>query len=229
MKEIVLATRNKAKAREVKKILGKLLPGMKFVSLARFRPEPVEETGRTLEENAAKKAIRAAKLAGLPALAEDSGLFVEALGGRPGVKSSRYAGRGDAANRNKLLKEMAGVPAARRVAVFRCVSAFATPGGRLFFSRGECRGRIAFVERGKTGFGYDPLFIPAGFKKTFAELGPTVKDKISHRARALEGIAPVIRRVGLRQWSIVRVRSGATGIRTPITGSASLRTILVVL
>lgn len=191
-----MATRNQGKVREVKRIFRKLLPAARFVSLAGFpKAREVRETGNTLEENAGKKARYAAGVSGLPALAEDSGIFVDALGGRPGVKSSRYSSKGDAANNKKMLHELRGVPAGKRGAAYKCVAALAVPGGRVFFARGECRGKIGFVEKGKNGFGYDPLFIPAGFAKTFAELGPRVKDGMSHRKRALKRILPAVKRL----------------------------------
>jgi len=196
MKAIILATRNPGKVREVRKILGVLAPGVRLVPLSAFpRAKEVKESGSTLEVNAARKARYAAEISGMPALAEDSGLFVNALRGRPGVRSSRYSGRGDKANNEKLLWELRNVPAARRGAAYKCVAALATPKGKVFFSRGECKGRIAFEEKGRSGFGYDPLFIPRGFGKTFAQLGRKVKDGMSHRARALERMVPFIRKI----------------------------------
>lgn len=195
-RELVIATRNEGKKREIRRILGKGLRGVSLLSLNDFPRAPeVKETESTLEGNAALKAKSAAKFTGKPALADDSGLFVSALGGRPGVKSARYAGPAQdfAANRKKLLREMNGKKA--RGAAFRAAMALATPDGKVVFSRGIVRGRIIREERGRHGFGYDPVFVPCGYGRTFAELGPKVKNRISHRALALKRIAPAIRRL----------------------------------
>ena len=146
------------------------------------------ETGDTYADNAILKARFYARATGLCALADDSGLEVEALGGAPGVYSARYAGAGasDADRRTLLLSELVDVPAEQRNARFVCVVAIALPnGGVLNTSEGVCNGQIIFEPRGTGGFGYDPLFVPDGFDQTFAELPDTIKNELSHRARAL--------------------------------------------
>ena len=188
---VVMATRNPGKVRELRDLLDDL--GVTFLSLADF-PELAEipEAGATFAENAAAKALEVARGTGRPALADDSGLVVDALEGRPGVFSARYAQDvtaprppTDADNWQKLLQEMQGVPWEARGARFVCEIALARPDGRLWQVRGECAGRIAFEPRGNQGFGYDPVFWVPEYNATMAELGPAVKNRISHRARAL--------------------------------------------
>jgi XTP/dITP diphosphohydrolase len=168
--------------------------------------EPVED-GLTFETNARIKARFAARATGTPALADDSGLEVEALGGGPGVRTRRYAGRGatDEDNNAKLLRELATVPAGMRAARYVCVLALAipdlaAPGGlRVITRRGTTRGRIALEPRGSGGFGYDPLFEPARERvggRTFGQYDPAAKDAISHRGRAARRMTPVLRRLG---------------------------------
>jgi XTP/dITP diphosphohydrolase len=167
--------------------------------------EPVED-GLTFETNAKIKARYAARATGLPALADDSGLEVDALDGAPGVRTRRYAGPDatDAENNTKLLEELASVPVGRRGARYACVLALAlpdpaAPGGlRLVTRRGTSRGRIALAPRGTAGFGYDPLFEPAGERpggRTFGEYGRAEKDAISHRGRAARRMVPMLRRL----------------------------------
>ncbi|GAB4336593.1 MAG: XTP/dITP diphosphatase [Calditrichia bacterium] len=184
MREIVIATANQHKLEEIREIL-KGLP-RNILSIADF-PEigEIEETGTTFEENALIKAREVFRHTGLLTLADDSGLEVDALNGEPGVYSARYSGKGHdyAANNQKLLQELAGVPPAHRGAQFRCVVAIVGPKIEKTVS-GVVRGTIIEELRGKKGFGYDPLFVPEGFHQTFAELGETVKNRISHRARA---------------------------------------------
>ena len=189
---IVLATRNPGKIAEIKA----LLPGARIRPAASFPgcPEP-EETGRTFEENALIKAQAVARYTGRTALADDSGLEVDALDGAPGVRSARYAGT-DATDRDNLLRlldALDGVPDADRTARFRCVMAVAAPDGRTWTEEGVCQGRILREPRGESGFGYDPLFVPAGYENTFGELDATVKNRISHRAKALRRITDVLR------------------------------------
>jgi len=194
--ELVVATRNEGKRKEFRRILGRRIPCIGLFSLNDFPGAPaVRETKATLEGNAVLKAESAAKFTGLPALADDSGLFVNALGGKPGAKSARYSGpkASDASNRRKLLRQMKGKKT--RGAVFKCVVAVATPEGKAVFAKGIARGRIVQEERGRRCFGYDSVFVPCGYGKTFAELGPRVKDRLSHRARALEKIVPIIRKI----------------------------------
>jgi XTP/dITP diphosphohydrolase len=143
------------------------------------------EDGDTFEANAVKKAVEIARATGCWALADDSGLEVDALGGAPGVYSARYAGEpcSNEANNEKLLRELAGRE--NRAARFRCVIALSDPEGNARTVDGDCRGSIAHRERGTGGFGYDPLFVPDGYNETYAELSPEVKHSISHRGRAL--------------------------------------------
>ncbi len=185
--EVVIATRNPGKFREIKAILSSL--PLKFLSLEDFPDIPeVVEDGATFAENAGKKARTIADFTGRPAIADDSGLAVDALQGRPGVFSSRYAGEKatDRKRCQKLLEEMASIPEGKRQARFMCAMAVALPGGRMEVVEGECRGWITSAPRGKRGFGYDPVFFVPEFGKTMAELAPEEKNRISHRGRALE-------------------------------------------
>ncbi|MBI3099503.1 MAG: XTP/dITP diphosphatase [Planctomycetes bacterium] len=190
MPDLLLGTRNLHKIREITAILAGL--PLTLHDLREFPRAPeVEETGATFRANAELKARTWAAVTGLPTLADDSGLEVDALGGRPGVTSARYAGPGadDGANNRKLLEEMAGVPAGRRTARYRCVIVVAAPAGLLACAEGTCEGRMAESPRGDGGFGYDPLFLIAPvFTRTMAELPAEEKNRISHRARALEAI-----------------------------------------
>lgn len=190
--KVLLGTRNPAKLQEMRDILGEI-PGIEWVSALDLNlPEPPEE-GKTLEENAILKAVLYAKSSGLPAIAEDTGLEVAALSGAPGVLSSRFAGKEKdyAANNKKLLELLAG--AADRTARFRTVAVLALPDGRFWTSEGVLEGTIAEEPRGSGGFGYDPLFIPAGETRTLAEMSPSEKNAISHRRKALEGLRPLLR------------------------------------
>jgi XTP/dITP diphosphohydrolase len=195
---LVMATRNPGKVRELREILQDL--GVHLLSLADFPELPeIPEEGPTFAENAAAKAREVARLTGLPALADDSGLEVAALGGKPGVWSARYAQDRtapapptDQDNWRKLLEEMAGVPLEARQARFVCEIALALPDGRLFMAHGECGGRIALTPQGRQGFGYDPVFTVPEYGRTMAELGPQVKNRISHRARALAALKELL-------------------------------------
>jgi XTP/dITP diphosphohydrolase len=196
MREILVATANKGKLREIGEIL-RLLP-VQLSSLADYwDPVPaIPETGTTFRENALQKASWVFRNMNRPhnapwILADDSGLEVDALNGMPGVRSARFAGDtvDTAANNKKLLELLAAVPAGRRAARFRCAMALMTSSaGDCFEAEGVCEGTIAFSESGTGGFGYDPLFVPDGFSKTFAELEPAEKHAISHRGRALEKV-----------------------------------------
>ena len=184
---LLVGTRNSGKVREIQTILGDVPWGIR--SLQEFPGVDVpDETGDTYAANAIIKAEFYARATGICALADDSGLEVEALGGAPGVLSARYAGAGasDADRRRLLLSELAQVPTEQRQARFVCAVAIATPGGSVLnISEGTCEGVIIFEPRGSGGFGYDPLFVPDGFQKTFAELSDAIKNEMSHRARAL--------------------------------------------
>jgi len=186
MTELVVATRNAGKLKEIRRLLEGV--GIQARGVGEFAAIPdVEEDGDTFAANALKKAQTVARLTGLACLADDSGLVVDALGGRPGVHSARYAGPGadDAANNRKLLAELAGVAEAERGAAFCCVMALCLPGAEPRLFEGRVAGRILADARGVDGFGYDPLFLVPEFGKTMAELPLDLKNRISHRGQAL--------------------------------------------
>ena len=191
----IIATNNPGKVREFHKILPPL--GIDAVSLkeAGIRLE-VEETGTTFEENALLKARAACACSGMPAVADDSGLVVDALDGRPGVYSARYAETEKACNL-RLLAEMQDVPDEKRQAHYACAIACVLPDGREFTVYGECYGVIARDETGENGFGYDPLFYLPQYGVTFGELAPEIKNEISHRAKALKAFAEKIKTMEL--------------------------------
>ena len=189
MNEIVLATNNRDKVREFKEMLRRSGLGLEARCLADFPGSAaVPEDGETIAENAAKKALAAAQATGKLALGDDSGIEVDALAGRPGVRSARFAGENatDEDNNEKLLALLRDVPERRRQARFVCCIAIADPEKVLDVAEGSCAGSIVMKRRGSGGFGYDPLFQPLEYHKTFAELPSGVKNRISHRARALE-------------------------------------------
>lgn len=190
---LVLATGNRGKIREIRD----LLSGLSVEVLTRdgFDAWPeLEETGDTFEENAAVKAVTLSGWAGIPALADDSGLEVKALGGAPGVMSARYAGMqgDDDANIARLLEEMEGVPADERGARFVCVLVLASTDGRTLEVRETCEGAVTTAPRGELGFGYDPVFLPAGMDRTMAELSLAEKNAISHRGKALRRLREIL-------------------------------------
>ncbi len=189
--EIVLATRNKKKIEEIKRIVADL--PVTILSLDNFPncPETVEDRD-TFEENAVKKAVEVRQCTGKPSLADDSGLEVDALNGAPGVHSARYASGtsgNDIRNYEKLLAELKDVPDDKRGAQFVCCIALSFPDGTVKTFFGYAKGCIGLVPRGKTGFGYDPVFIPDSHKRTFAEMTGSEKDSLSHRGKALEKLA----------------------------------------
>ncbi len=203
----LLATRNRHKVREFRRIFKK--GPIRFITLDACEGIPaVRETGKTFRANAVKKAVQNSRHTALPVIAEDSGFEVKALGGRPGVKSARFALRRaqgertsdeiDQANLDKLVRLMRKVPVPKRQARFVCAIAVAYAGKLLKTVEESCAGSVAVVPAGKTGFGYDPVFIPRGYSKTNAQLGARVKDSISHRARALRRLAPFIK--GFREY-----------------------------
>lgn len=195
MNKVLIASRNAGKIEEYRQLLSDLpLVIVSLIDHDFSDISDVEETGQTFRENALIKARAAARAAGVIALADDSGLEVDYLQGAPGVYSSRYAGHGndDQANNKKLLQALEGVPLQQRGGRFRCVIALVTLQGREFLSEGICEGRIAFQPKGTKGFGYDPLFLIPSLGKTFAELGPEVKNRISHRAQAIRGMRDVL-------------------------------------
>ncbi|MDP6630950.1 MAG: XTP/dITP diphosphatase [Kiritimatiellia bacterium] len=182
--ELIIATGNAHKLEEIRAIL--TVPGLELVGLDAVPNAPeVEEDRDTFEGNAIKKAATLAEFTGKWALADDSGLEVDALEGAPGVTSARYAGEPPdyAANNAKLLRELTGV--INRTARFRCVMALCSPEGETHTVEGRCEGYITDGEKGAAGFGYDPLFVPEGHNTTFAEMPPAAKNAISHRGRAL--------------------------------------------
>lgn len=185
--KLLLGTKNRGKIREILAILGDL-PGVDLLTHNERPFSEVLETGGTFLENALLKARGISEETGLPVLAEDSGLEVEALAGAPGVRSARFAGEDatDEENIEKLLALLKGVPDGRRSARFVCAAALRFPDGREIIAEGELRGSISKGPRGGHGFGYDPVFIPEGYDRTLGELGPAVKDRISHRRKALE-------------------------------------------
>lgn len=198
MSRVLLATRNAKKLMELQRILGDRVTVLGLSEVPEFPEEP--ETGATFEENAIAKAMQAATATGQIALADDSGLAVDALNGMPGVLSARWSGRhgDDVANNVLLLAQLGDVPEERRGAGFICALAFAVPGAEPVVHRGEWRGRIVREAFGDNGFGYDPLFVPAesdlaGDGRTSAQLEPAEKDGLSHRGRALQLVLPDLR------------------------------------
>lgn len=191
---LVLATRNQGKIIELCRILDAISNGaIELVSVEQYPEIPdVEETGSTFEENALLKAVAISKATGLPAIADDSGLCVDALGGAPGIFSARYAGKhgDDNANLNKVLVELQGVEDTNRSAHFTCVTALVMPDGRKVTKMGEFHGFIAHAPVGDFGFGYDPIFIPQGSSITSAQMSAQEKDLVSHRGISLRAIAP---------------------------------------
>jgi XTP/dITP diphosphohydrolase len=190
---LVLATRNAAKLRELARILGDRVP---LAGLDAFPGAPdVPETGATFEENALLKARAIAAFTNLPAVADDSGLCVDALNGMPGVLSARWAGGhgDDKANLDLVLAQIADVPDTRRGARFVCAAAL-VDGAREVVVTGTVTGRLIRERRGTGGFGYDPIFLPDGFEETTAEMTPEAKDAISHRGRAFRALAEFITR-----------------------------------
>lgn len=183
--ELIFASRNQGKIAEITEMLAPL--GIKVKSALEMDLPEVEETGTTFEENAALKALEIAKITGVPCLADDSGLCVKALDNRPGVYSARYA-----PNRNfdlamdKLLAEIKESGSNDRSAYFACVLVLGFPNGEYKTFEGRVDGVITMQKQGNGGFGFDPVFAPLGYDKTFAELGSDVKNKISHRGRALQ-------------------------------------------
>lgn len=188
---LVVATRNPGKRREFTALLGPA--GVDLLDLSAFPGAPsVAEDADTYLENARAKAVAIARHAGLPALSDDSGLEVDALGGAPGVRSARFAGKDatDAENVALLLERLRDVPGAERTARFRCVIVVALPGGGELAAEGVCEGTITTEPRGTGGFGYDPVFYHKPSGATFAELAPEAKQRVSHRAAACRALAP---------------------------------------
>jgi XTP/dITP diphosphohydrolase len=192
---VVLATNNAKKLAELRRLVAAEAPHIEVLGLADVAtyPEPAE-TERTFEGNALLKARACVAATGLPALADDSGLAVDVLNHMPGVRSARWAGPGasDEENNSLLLRQLADVPPTERTARFVCAMALALPDGTEHVRVGEMHGRLAVSPAGQNGFGYDPLFVADGYTMTNGELGPSTKDAISHRGRAVRAILPVL-------------------------------------
>jgi len=188
---IALATRNGHKIRELGQICADW--PVEWVTVQNHDPDAfpdVEETGDTYLENAVLKARAVAEALGIPALADDSGIEVDALGGKPGPRSARFAGldASDERNLNELIRALRGVPSGGRTARYRCLAVLAFPGGADLHAEGICEGTLEPRPRGSGGFGYDPIFVPVGWDETMAELTAEQKDRISHRGRAFRGL-----------------------------------------
>lgn len=195
--ELIIATRNSHKVRELNALCEREL-GLPVVGLDRFSDVPeVVEDGDTFEANAVKKAETISRALNRPVVADDSGLVVPSLGGAPGVRSARYAGpeADDRANNEKLLKALEGKAGEEREAYFVCVLALKIPGEEPRLVRGECRGRIAHEPKGDQGFGYDPLFFLPEYGKTMGEVPPELKNRISHRAMAFQGLLRLLKEI----------------------------------
>lgn len=193
--KLVLATRNPAKLAELSRILADGNVPVDLVTLDDFPQLPeVPETGPTFAENALLKARAVAAFTGLPAVADDSGICIDALNGMPGVLSARWSGvhGDDEANLRLVLGQLADVPAGQRGAHFACAAALVLPSGPEHVTEGTLHGSVTAAPRGTNGFGYDPIFLPDSSELTTAEMAPADKDKISHRGRALRALAPII-------------------------------------
>ena len=191
--EVIVATRNKGKIREIREALKRL--GLQIYAFSDFPDVPeIEEDGKSFTENALKKARFYSKYFGKLTIADDSGLEVDCLKGLPGIYSARYAGEGASSQENnqKLLREMQGLPISGRGARFKCIIAVVSHDGNEATAEGSCKGRIGFKEKGKKGFGYDPLFILPNYGKTMAELSLEEKNGISHRGKALRKLKKII-------------------------------------
>ncbi len=195
MSRLLLATRNAGKLAELQRLLESAVPGVAVVGLRDVPDYPeAPETGATFAENALLKAREAVRYTGLPAVADDSGLTVDALNGMPGVLSARWSGRhgDDPANTALLLGQLADVPDERRGAAFVCAAAVVTPEGAERVLERSWRGQVVRVGRGSNGFGYDPVFLPDGLERTAAELTAAEKDALSHRGQAFAALVPLV-------------------------------------
>jgi XTP/dITP diphosphohydrolase len=191
--EVIVATWNRGKIREIQEALKGL--GLRIYALSDFPDVPeIEEDGKSFAENALKKARFYSRHFGKWTIADDSGLEVNSLKGLPGIYSARYVREGASSQENnqKLLREMRDIPISKRGARFKCIIAVVSPDGREAIAEGECKGSIGFKEKGKKGFGYDPLFILPRYGKTMAELSLEAKNRISHRGKALRKIRRII-------------------------------------
>ena len=193
---IAIASRNVGKIREIRSICADWPVGWITADEHQGRWPDVEETGASYLENARLKARAVAASVGVPAVADDSGIEVDPLGGAPGPRSARYAGEQatDEQNLRMLIRAVAGVPSAGRTARYRCVAVLARPDGLDMWAEGTCEGSLVSKPRGTGGFGYDPIFVPAGWEQTMAELQPVEKDRISHRGRAFRALRELVAR-----------------------------------
>ena len=196
---LLVATHNHGKMLEFQQLLAPVHATIRFPGDLGIHLNVIED-GTTYAENARKKASAYATASGLPTLADDSGLEVDALGGAPGIHSARYASGSDADRVESLLKSLHGVPCEERTCRFRCVVVIVTPAGDVHQAEGVCEGRIAFEAAGASGFGYDPVFYLPDYACTMAQLPPGEKNRISHRARAVQAALPSLRRLLERKW-----------------------------
>ncbi len=196
--KLVIASRNKGKIQELARILAVVAPNVELVGSDQFPDlSDVAETGETFEANALLKARTISRETGLPAIADDSGLCVDALNGAPGIYSARWSGThgDDRANLEKVLQQLEDVKIENRGAAFKCVVALVLPSGQEATREGEIRGVIRRASEGDGGFGYDPIFQPIGYQVTMAQLSAVEKDEISHRGKSLRAIAPEVARL----------------------------------
>lgn len=196
MKTLVIVTRNKKKKEELRKLLNSVKIEVLSLDDIDINVPEIVEDGKTFRQNAIKKAVTISKIINAFVVADDSGLEVDYLHGKPGVRSSRFARAKatDQENNRKLIRLMKDIPEKMRGATFVCTIALADKGELIKCAQGTCKGRIGFESRGYNGFGYDPLFIPDGYKLTFAEMKSSFKNRISHRARALEKAKKIIQK-----------------------------------
>jgi XTP/dITP diphosphohydrolase len=194
--KLALATKNPGKIREILDICADW--PVEWITADGADWPDIEETGETYRENALLKAMEVARVLGVPAVADDSGIEVDALGGGPGPRSARFAGERatDAENLSLLLTRVADVPEAERTARYRCAAACAWPEGQAIDVEETCEGLITLEPRGSGGFGYDPVFVPSGYRRTMAELRPSEKNLISHRGKALRALGEALREEG---------------------------------
>jgi len=190
MLEILIATNNLGKVKEIKDILDS--PEIKILTMEDFPHLPkIDEDGKTYQENAFKKARKISEYTGKICLADDSGLEIDYLKGKPGIYSSRW-GNSDEERINKVLKLLENIPKNKRNAKFVCVVVLVFPDGKIYMVKEECKGNITFNLKGEHGFGYDPIFLVPEYNKTFAELGDKIKNQISHRGKSIRKIANIL-------------------------------------
>lgn len=195
MLEILIATNNLGKVKEIKDVLDS--PEIKILTMKDFPPLPkIEEDGKTYQENAFKKARKISEYTGKICLADDSGLEIDYLKGEPGIYSSRW-GNSDEERINKVLKLLENVPIDKRNAKFVCAVVLFFPNGKTYMVKEECKGSIIFSPKGEHGFGYDPIFLVPEYDKTFAELGDKIKNKISHRGKAMRKMIKIVKEISV--------------------------------